>query len=236
MVCVVREGVSVLDVNSGCAENNKELAMLILYRGDEQDQCWTLSRLETVIGRDPDCDIVLPDRQVSRRHAVIRRKGGDYFIEDCASKNGTYVNGRELSEACLLQDGDEIQVALRFRLSFVAAGATTPLLWDDDAASSGGVVIDKASRRVWVRGRELDPPLSLAQYRLLELLYDGAGRVCSRDEIIDAVWPEAVEEGVSEQAIDALARRLRERLAEVDPSRQYVVTVRGHGFRLENLR
>jgi DNA-binding response OmpR family regulator len=48
------------------------------------------------------------------------------------------------------------------------------------------------------------------------------------------VWPEDDREGISEQAIDALARRLRERLTEMDPENQYVVTVRGHGFRLEN--
>ena len=40
--------------------------------------------------------------------------------------------------------------------------------------------------------------------------------------------------GVSEQAIDALVRRLRDRLAEVDEGHQYIVTVRGHGFRLDN--
>jgi len=75
----------------------------------------------------------------------------------------------------------------------------------------------------------------LAQYRLLELLYDGEGRVCSRDEIVEAVWPEAAEEGVSDQAIDALVRRLRERVGEVDPDHQYIVTVRGHGFRLDRI-
>ncbi len=48
------------------------------------------------------------------------------------------------------------------------------------------------------------------------------------------MWPEAIGEGVSEQAIDALVRRLRDRLAEVDPTFQYIVTVRGHGFRLDN--
>ncbi|MEX0788271.1 MAG: hypothetical protein WD040_05675 [Anaerolineales bacterium] len=39
---------------------------------------------------------------------------------------------------------------------------------------------------------------------------------------------------MSEQAIDALARRLRERLADLDPGWDYLVTVRGHGFRLHN--
>jgi DNA-binding response OmpR family regulator len=80
----------------------------------------------------------------------------------------------------------------------------------------------------------LDPPLSVAQYRLLEMLYEEPGRVYSRDEVVQAVWPEDDRDGISEQAIDAMARRLRERLAETDPITQYVITVRGHGFRLEN--
>jgi DNA-binding response OmpR family regulator len=85
---------------------------------------------------------------------------------------------------------------------------------------------------VWIGDRELQPPLSLAQYRLLELLADASGRVVSREEVVATVWPEAIEEGVSEQAIDALVRRLRDRLAELDPEHEYVMTVRGHGFRL----
>ncbi len=82
---------------------------------------------------------------------------------------------------------------------------------------------------MFIAGKEVDPPLSLPQYRLLEMLYDAGGAVCTRDGVVEAVWPEAVGEGVSEQAIDALVRRLRDRLAEVDPDNQYIVTVRGHG-------
>ena len=58
--------------------------------------------------------------------------------------------------------------------------------------------------------------------------------VITRDQIVEAVWPEAASEGVSEQAIDALVRRLRERIEECDDEFRYIVTVRGHGFRLEN--
>ena len=93
--------------------------------------------------------------------------------------------------------------------------------------------VDTEAKRVWVAGQELDSALSLAQYRLLELLYENRSRVVGREEVVSAVWAEDEAEGVSEQAIDALARRLRERIAEADPDHQYVVTVRGHGFRLE---
>ena len=65
------------------------------------------------------------------------------------------------------------------------------------------------------------------------MLRDAEGKVCERDEIINTVWPGSESEGVSEQAIDALVRRLRDRLYELD-DRDYVLTVRGHGFRLDN--
>ncbi|MBO9371235.1 MAG: winged helix-turn-helix transcriptional regulator, partial [Chloroflexi bacterium] len=73
-----------------------------------------------------------------------------------------------------------------------------------------------------------------AQYRLLTALLDARGQVVSREEMIRAVWPDEDIRGISEQALDALVRRLRERLAELDPQHEYVVTVRGYGFRLEN--
>jgi DNA-binding response OmpR family regulator len=137
-----------------------------------------------------------------------------------------------LTEPYTLQDGDEIQIALSFKLFFVDAGATVPLFFEERGA---GLRLDKDAKSVWIKGQELDPPLSLAQYRLLELLYDNEGKVCSRDEVVQAVWSEAFEEGVSEQAIDALARRLRERLSELDSEHRYIVTVRGHGFRFDNI-
>lgn len=210
----------------------EETAMLILREGQGMGTRWRVDRDNVIIGREEDCDIVLPSRQVSRNHARIRRSGGRHILEDLGSKNGTFVNGQELTEPYTLQDGDEIQIALSFKLFFVDAGATVPLFFEGQA----GLRLDKDAKSVWIKGRELDPPLSLAQYRLLELLYDNEGKVCSRDEVVQAVWPDIVEEGVSEQAIDALARRLRERLSELDPDHQYIVTVRGHGFRFDNFR
>ena len=210
-----------------------EMPTLILLEGRGAGRSWPIDKEIVTIGRSEKCDIVLLERQVSRRHARIRRIDSQYILEDMGSKNGTHVNGREVTEPYVLQDGDEIQIALCVKLSFVGAEATAPLAFEQGARS--GLYLDQSSHAVFVGGRELSPPLSLAQYRLLELLYNGAGRVCSRDEIVEAVWPEASEEGVSDQAIDALVRRLRERLSGVDPDHQYIVTVRGHGFRLDRI-
>ena len=59
-------------------------------------------------------------------------------------------------------------------------------------------------------------------------------QVVSRDEIVRVVWSEEEMLGVTEQAIDALVHRLRDRIAAVDPDHEYIVTIRGQGFRLEN--
>ncbi|MBW7883541.1 MAG: FHA domain-containing protein [Caldilineaceae bacterium] len=211
----------------------RESAMLVLQRGAETGRRWPLDRTRPLtIGRSEDCDIHLPDRQVSRFHARIAWTGDSFQVVDLDSKNGTHVNGQEVrGEPVPLRDGDEIQVALRFKLAFVDAGATAPLTLDSDKR---GLRLDKETRQVWANGILIDPPLSLHQYRLLEALWDSGGSVVTREQIIEAVWPEAASEGVSEQAIDALVRRLRERIEECDDEFKYIVTVRGHGFRLEN--
>lgn len=210
---------------------------LIMQEGQGAGRGWPVEKEKVIIGRGEDCDVVLVERQVSRHHAQIRRLDSaaslTYVLEDLGSRNGTYLNGREVTEPHILQDGDEIQIALCVRLSFVGAEATAPLVFERGRRL--GLYLDRERHVVLIGGRELSPPLSLAQYRLLELLYDRAGRVCSRDEIVEAVWAEAAEEGVSDQAIDALVRRLRERVSEIDADHQYIVTVRGHGFRLDRI-
>lgn len=205
--------------------------MLILQRGGENGLTWPLEHRTLTIGRGGDCDIVLDDRQISRLHARVVWREDHYEIEDLGSKNGTHLNGRDVLSPQALHDGDEIQVALRYKLAFVDAGATAPLSLD--AQLPRGLRLDAAGHRVYVNSKPLEPPLSAQQYRLLEVLL-GASGVVVRDDIVRAVWPDALDGGVSEQSIDALVRRLRDRLGEADPEHQYIVTMRGHGFRFEN--
>jgi len=205
--------------------------MLILLNGPERGRRWSLDRERYVIGREPEADIVVPDRRISRRHAEIVRQQGRYFLRDLGSKNGTYLNSDRLEAVRLLQDSDELHVGLAARFRFVGAGNTVPLVLG--SSLEPGLKIDTEARRVWVDGRELRPPLSQAQFRLLQLLHDARGNVRARDDVVAKVWPNESAEGITEQAIDALVRRLRERLAEMDPDHSYVVTVRGHGFRFE---
>jgi pSer/pThr/pTyr-binding forkhead associated (FHA) protein len=207
--------------------------VLIAQTGNLDGSRWVLDSDELIIGRGGECGLVVPDRQISRHHARIRRDDRGYILEDLGSKNGTHLNGVLIEGPELLQDGDIIQIALALKLIYVGTEATIPLK-QADLAGLGRLRMDPQAHRVWVGEREVDPPLSPPQYRLLELIYQNPVKVVTREQIIGAVWPESEGEGVSEQAIDALVRRLRERLAEIDPEHGYIQTVRGHGFRLNN--
>ena len=209
-----------------------EVPVLIMHKGQQAGQRWALDSDVMTIGRAADCEITLAERPVSRYHVRVYSHGDRFTIEDLGSKNGTRLNGSPLVGTSTLQDGDEIEVALCVKFLFVGTEATVPLSLDAPRMS-GRLAVDGDRRQVWILGQELSPPLSLAQFRLLDLLNQADGAVCSRDQVIDAVWPDTQGLGVSEQAIDALIRRLRDRLAEID-DHEFIVTVRGHGFRLDN--
>ena len=225
------------------SRNADEYPVIVWLDGSLSNQHWVLNREDMTLGREDICDIVIPVRQISRKHLIFRLRGGVCVVEDLNSKNGSWVNGYRLLGMRELEDGDEIRVAKDIRLRFVGSGATAPTTTRSlpeviPSASMTGtrMRLDPESRQVYIGNHVLAPPLSLPQYRLLEILFASQGGVCSRNDVVEAVWPEAMGTGVSEQAIDALVRRLRDRLAEIDNDHQYVVTVRGHGFRLDNPR
>lgn len=215
--------------------SGNDLPILVAQTGPLSGQRWQIES-QIVIGRDASCELVIVDRQVSRYHARIERTPEGVVLEDLGSKNGTFCNGDRIEDPILLKDGDLIQVALVQHFAFMISDATMPLDTDILPVEKprGRLYLEIRSRRVWVSGNEVIPPLSLQQFRLLQSLERRRGHVVSRQELIDEVWGEDESQGVSEQAFDALVRRLRERLVAIDPEFTYVITVRGHGLRLDN--
>ena len=69
-----------------------------------------LERSGAVVGRSRDCDIVLTDSNVSRRHAEISLRDGSWSIADLGSTNGTYLNGESLDGPQPLHPGDRIRI------------------------------------------------------------------------------------------------------------------------------
>jgi hypothetical protein len=222
------------------ARSSDELPILIAQTGPLSGQRWTVENT-LVIGREPGCDIPIPNREVSRYHARFTLTPEGVTIEDLGSKNGTHCNGQPVLEPHLLQDGDIIQVALTQQFLFLGSDATATIPLEGGEMEgvglqpfTGRLKLDKRSRRVWIGDTEILPPLSVSQFHLLELLYDRQGRVVERQTLITSVWGDEEAVGVSEQALDALIRRLRDRLAAIDPTHSYIITMRGHGVRLDN--
>lgn len=212
--------------------DNQEYPLIIARTGPLEGQRWKI-KSELLLGRDPDCDIVIPMHQVSRHHVRIFLGENGTLVEDLNSKNGTYVNGRHIETVVRLEEGDEIQVSLAQNFIYLSSDATMPLEALPLDMQKRRLRVDIGARRVWILEEELDPPLSASQFNLLRVLYEQSGEVVARTEIIQTVWGKAAE-GVTEQALDALVRRLRDRLAEIDSTWEYIVTVRGHGLRLDN--
>jgi len=212
-------------------DQEEDFPILIAQDGPLKGQRWSLTHT-LMVGRDPTCEINVQDRQVSRFHARITPTPEGVTIEDLGSKNGTNHNGTELTGPVILQDGDLLGIALAQQLLFLTSDATMPLA--ENGVRSGRLLMDQKSRRVWVNQQQVNPPLSAQQFKLLWMLYERQGQVISRAELVTVVWGEEQIAGVSDQALDALIRRLRDRLASLDPTHQYIDTVRGHGVRLDN--
>jgi pSer/pThr/pTyr-binding forkhead associated (FHA) protein len=73
-----------------------EQPLLIWQENDLIKEQWVLANTEPeiFIGRSPDCTVSIPVRWISRTHAVLRRKKGQFLLEDAGSKNGVFVNGQ----------------------------------------------------------------------------------------------------------------------------------------------
>lgn len=94
-----------------------EYPVLVIVRGRNVGEYFSLEDKEVLIGRDPQSNIFLDDITVSRKHARIISDGEKTIIRDVGSLNGTYVNRAQIEEADL-KDRDEVQIG-KFRLVFL---------------------------------------------------------------------------------------------------------------------
>ncbi len=209
----------------------QDFPVLVAQNGPLKGERWPLEH-PLVLGRDAGCDVTIVDRQVSRFHARLTPGANGVALEDLGSKNGTHYGGARISSPMVLQDGDTFQIALAQEFMFLSSDATMPL--ETGPLRTGRLMLDMRSRQVWVSQNQMTPPLSALQFHLLWVLYEHQGQVVTRQNLVSAVWGDEQSVGVTDQALDALIRRLRDRLAAMDPSNPYIVTVRGHGLMLEN--
>jgi hypothetical protein len=93
-------------------------ALVIRAGGGRVGESFALDGERMSIGRRPDSEVFLDDITVSRDHALLIRRGEDWYLDDCGSLNGTYVN-RSRIESHRLQEGDEVQIG-KYKLTYHA--------------------------------------------------------------------------------------------------------------------
>lgn len=87
--------------------------------------CWT-------IGRSEDNNFVLPDRWISRNHAMLQQmENGEFYLIDLGSRNGSFVNGRRVSIPVTLQSGDRLTFG-QTELAFYCQSQLDPGKLDDE--------------------------------------------------------------------------------------------------------
>ena len=195
---------------------------LVPYLTDPTGREHLLAGEVVMLGRALENDIVVTSKRVSREHARVRREGWHVILEDLDSTNGTFLNGERVLSPVELRDQDQVMV-----------GDVTLVFHDPDITVRESLFpdleVDVAAGVVRVDRRVLS--LSPKEFALLSYLYENRGRVCSKDEISGAVWPE-YSEGVYDYQVENLVRRLRAKL-ELDPADpQLLVTIRGLGYKL----
>lgn len=103
------------------------MAFMATIDGSGESTRFELKDGETVIGRHPDCDIVVEVGAVSRFHAKVIRQGDRYTVQDQGSRNGTFLNGQLISGHQPLSDGDRVRIC------------EVELVFHDDASDSSDV-------------------------------------------------------------------------------------------------
>ena len=226
------------------------MAFIFVMRGSPDDigKTFTLNKPVTVVGRlttQNKPDIELNDEVVSRRHIEILLKDDNYWVKELGSTNGTMLNDDRIIAGNMYQLKHNSRIGLgldgtsaRIMLVFRESEDTNIIHKKEETTDKYGkqstvawLKVDERKKEVMIDGEH--KKLSRKEYELLLFLYKNAGNVCSRDEIIQAVWSESKDpDAVSDATIDQLIHRLRERV-EPDPSNpSRIISKKAFGYML----
>jgi serine phosphatase RsbU (regulator of sigma subunit)/pSer/pThr/pTyr-binding forkhead associated (FHA) protein len=129
------------------------MAVLRALKGSDPGHLFPFEGEVAILGRHPDCDVVLEAASVSRQHARIINVDGSYFVEDLASRNGTYLNGRLVVGRQPLAENDQVQICdlvFVFHLSAPTVALeggksanddATAMMIDDEDQSGGSAIM-----------------------------------------------------------------------------------------------
>jgi serine phosphatase RsbU (regulator of sigma subunit) len=175
------------------------MAVLQAIKGLTPGQLFRLEQDCAVLGRHPDCDIVLEVGAISRQHARILKLGDGFFVEDLHSRNGTFLNEQGVRGRRKLAENDRLRICdLVFVFHQETGGAsdalppkepgdTGALMVDDDAHHSGGsTIMSKLDVSAGKRGIRLTVNAEVKLKALLEIGHN-LGRALGLSEVLPKV-------------------------------------------------
>ena len=108
--------IEAVDLDEVVAEEGA--ALVIRAGGGRVGESFALDGDRMTIGRNPESHVFLDDVTVSRDHAVLVKRGGEWHLDDLGSLNGTYVN-RQRVDSRRLEDADELQIG-KYKLTYLS--------------------------------------------------------------------------------------------------------------------
>lgn len=208
--------------------------LLLVREPSGRERIVHLDRPSMTLGRDAECAIRIDSPFVSRVHARIDVGDAGATLVDLGSRNGCTLNGQRVAGAIALSAGDVIaiaDVALECAATAEQGATTATFVPPPDEPAGDRLRVDARVHQVWVGERALEPRLSAQEFALLHYLYERSERVCSRQELGDAVWG---AHNWEPNMLHRLVHRLKGKL-EPDPraaSPRYVHTVPQVGYRV----
>src|SRR5688572_20657827 len=147
------------------------MAELTIESADGTRQRFHLWKERVTVGRARSCDVFLPDQWLSRQHAEIRLRNGDYFVADLESKNGTLLNGERVGEERKLRHGDVISLG-EHHLTFSTLDEPEREVEEPEPAPEGTRVFSARDLSDVKTRPTIDPEELQRQNRILTVLKD----------------------------------------------------------------
>lgn len=127
------------------------MAKLLILTGKHRGKLLTLPDRDVIVGRSEECNITLKTDEVSRRHCRLSKRDGQLCVKDLGSRNGTVVNGVEVTGEKTLAHGDELQIGpMRFRVQLQAPAAGGVSAAPAPAGAAGDSQADEDSIASWL--------------------------------------------------------------------------------------
>ena len=174
---------------------------LHVNNGPEAGKKYELTLPEYILGRHPECTIVIDVGAVSRHHCKVFKENEQYWVEDLKSRNGTFVNEQQLANKHRLADGDQVRVcdvSFTFNGEPQLSAAPNPFgskldessfraVIDEDE-SSGSTIMSKLDVRSGRSGAQLQASAETKLKALIEIT-QSLGKAVS----LDAVLPQVLD-------------------------------------------